>query len=409
MRPMKRRSRPPTAPLAALMVVALPCGAWAQTLSTPPTSHPIYVSAEGAAHDDAARDAFRQAATKLGLGPAETVDPPPLPKPQGPASVAAGSAQVRELAFEEGRSLLASAVAEATSSGAAGFNRDTLCDAFLYLAMALDRADWRDLPEAGPQPANADAAAAYLQAAVLCPQRQLYQRTFPPLARHRFDQAVTALKTRGSGLLVIDAPDDALVSVDAGPLAPAPVKVSLPYGEHFVRVERPGRMPWGARVPLSLPVLDVNPATQAFRSFSDAEAVKHARRMAAAYALVGELLPGSEPLVQLRLVEVATGKRIDSTRVPLQREVGGVYAAAMRLDEQARRLEMKAGAPQDAQALQIASAPVRATDPSQPGPTEDPEGWARKRWPLLAAVGVVVLTSLVLGVVVALDDKSAVQ
>lgn len=408
MRPMTCRSRLHTPSLAAFVAVAWPCGAWAQTLSTPPTSHPIYVSVEGAAHDDAARDAFRQAATKLGLGPVETVDPSPLPKPQGPASVAAGAAQVRDLAFDEGRGLLSGAVAEATATGAAGFNRDTLCDAFLYLAMALDRADWRDLPESGPQP-NADAAAAYLQAAVLCPQRQLYQRTFPPLARHRFEQAVATLKTRGVGLLVVNAPDDALVSVDAGPLSPAPVKVSLPYGEHFVRVERPGRMPWGARVPLSLPVLDVQPPTQAFRSFPDAEAVQHARRMAAAYALVGELLPGSEPLVQVRLVEVATGKRIDSTRVPLQREVGGVYAAVMRLDEQARRLEMKAGAPQEASALQIASAPVRATDPSELGPTKDPEGWARKRWPLLAAVGVVVLTSLVLGVVVALDDKSAVQ
>src|SRR5687768_9473790 len=115
---MRLSLRPALGHLVVLLALASPCLAQAQTLSSPPTSHPIYVSAEGASFDDQARDRFRQAAAKLGLGPVETVDLPTPPKPQAPAAVTAGCAKVRELAFDDGRALLLSALAEVNETGA---------------------------------------------------------------------------------------------------------------------------------------------------------------------------------------------------------------------------------------------------------------------------------------------------
>ncbi|MCG5052150.1 MAG: hypothetical protein KA712_04245 [Myxococcales bacterium] len=403
------RARGPAAALACLVAgLSTPVRAQPAPLVVPPTTHPIYVSAEGAALDDQALASFRQATAKLGLPPVETVDLPALPKPSAPGAVIAGVAQVRDLAFEQGAKLLETARAEVAETGAEGLSHDELCDLFLYLGMALDQADWHDLPEEGPPAPSPTAGQAYLQAAALCPERELYHRTYPPLALHRFQTAVAEVRTRGQGTLVVRAPADALVSVDALPAQPAPVTLALPFGEHFIRVERPGRHPWATRVPLALPRLEVEAPAQAFRTFPDLEAAAHARRMGAAYALVAELKPGPDPLLEARLVEVASGRRIDSTRVPLTGEPGGVHAAVMRLDEQARRRDMLAQTGDDIEArgptLAVGSALPKARDPQTPGPHEDFDAWARARWPLLAAVGVVVATSLVLGLAVALDD-----
>jgi hypothetical protein len=85
----------------------------------------------------------------------------------------------------------------------------------------------------------------------------------------------------------------------------------------------------------------------------------------------------------------------------------------MRMDEQARKRELLAqqGQSTTAQgqaALVLAPALTKPVGPEE-NPSRDPAGWAQKHWPVLAAVGVVLATTLVLGLAVALDNKMAVQ
>lgn len=395
--------------------VALACAgartAQAQVAASPPVAHPIYVSVEDAAADVAAKMAFAAAATKLGLGPVQTVDLPNEATPTAGKSLEAAIARFKDLAFDEVRTLLLPALEEATATGASGLAQESLCNLHLYLAMAFDRADWHDLAEGGPAAPSPEAWKQYLQAAALCPQRQLYARTFPPLAVARHAAAVAENKRRGEGTLVVNAASDAMIGVDARPAVGSTVSLTLHFGEHYIRVERPGRLPWAAKVPLSLSRLQVDVPDQMFKTFADSEAASHARRMSAAFALVAELKPGQPPLLEMRLVEVITGRRIDSTRVPLTGEVGGVFAAVMRMDEQARRRELLAQqgtTEEQSGGLTIAPAPTKASGPAE-DPTRDPGGWAKKRWPVLVAVGSVITTALVLGLAVALDDQMAVQ
>lgn len=396
----------------AAMLVCLPLPAQAQIAAAPPTSHPIYVSVPDAALDGSTYATFSAAVAKVSLGPVQTADLPEEPAPQAAKKLSAAVARFKDLAFDEARQLLAPALEEAAVTGAAGLSQEALCDLHLYLAMALDRADWRDLPQGGPAAPSVQASDAYLQSAALCPQRQLYQRTFPPLALIRHAAAVAETKRRGEGLLIVRAASDALVSVDGRAAVGGPVSLTLPYGEHFIRVERPGRVAWVNKVPLTLSKLEIDVPDQNFRTFPDDEAATHARRMGAAYALVAELKPGTPTQLELRLVEVASSRRIDSTRVALGAEVGGVHAAVMRLDEEARRRDLLAqeghsGTGLDA-ALVMGPAPTKAIGPEH-DPTNDPVGWAQTRWPVLVAVGVVLTTTLVLGLAVALDDKMAEQ
>lgn len=386
--------------------------AGAQIVASPPASHPIYVSVPDAAMDDSARKTFVAAAAKFGLGPVETADLPDPPAPVAAKGLTAAVARCKDLSFDEAQRLLVPALAEAEATGAAGLSQEQLCDLHLYSAMALDRADWRDLPEAGPAAPAPEAWRAYLASAVLCPGRQLYQRTFPPLALVRYAAAVAEVQRRGAGVLYVQAASDALICIDGRPCVPSPASLAAPYGEHFIRVQRPGRLPWTQKVPLTLSRLEIDVPDQTFKTYSDNEAAAHARRMSAAFALVAELKPGNPVLLELRLVDVPTGRRIDSTRVPVTGEVGGVHAAVMRLDEQARRRDLRAQQGHDAAnegaEFLIAPAPTKASDGGQPA-SQDPSGWAQKRWPMLVAVGVVVATSLVLSLAVALDDKMAVQ
>ena len=369
------------------------------------------MSVDDAATDAAAKIAFSAAAKKLGLGPVETVDLPSDPAPKAGKTLATAIARFKDLAFDEVRSQLLPVLQEAGETGAAGLSQEELCNAHLYLAMALDRADWRDLPADGAAAPSPEAWQAYLQSAALCPQRQLYQRTFPPLAINRFTAAVAENKRRGEGTMVVKAASDAMIRVDGRPSVAETLNLTLPFGEHYIRVERPGRVPWASKVPLSLSRLQVDVPDQMWKTFADGEAADHARRMSAAFALVAELKPGSQPMLELRSVEVITGKRVDSTRVPLNAEVGGVFAAVMRMDEQARKRDLLAQqgtSEEQSGGLTFAPAPTRVEGPAE-NPTEDPGGWAKKRWPVLVAVAGVITTTLVLGLAVALDDQMAVQ
>jgi hypothetical protein len=161
------------------------------------------------------------------------------------------------------------------------------------------------------------------------------------------------------------------------------------------------------------PTTEVPVPARAALTLDDSVAAAHARRMGAKFALVGELRLGEGPAeLQLRLVDI-TGIRHDATEVPLTTEPGAVDAAAMRLDEEARRIEHLGLAPStnlDAVPPPPGTAaavppPIIISPPTAPRPTlhDNPGAWARQHWPLLTAIGTLVGASLVLGLTVGLE------
>ena len=137
-----------------------------------------------------------------------------------------------------------------------------------------------------------------------------------------------------------------------------------------------------------------------------ATAASHARRMGARFALVLEPKGGPHAPIGVRLIDT-TGQERDAVVLPPANEAGTIDAAVMRLDEAARRLvqaEAQAGTPPPPAATGDAGALAPPILIGQPAPKaklgEDPAAWARDHWPLLTAIGVVLTSSIVLGVAV---------
>jgi hypothetical protein len=373
------------------------------------TIHPIFSAVPGLPGADDAHRLFSAAVARYKLGPVEVMDVPGAPAPRAPELLRKGRAAVEGKRFAEAETSLDNAVAEVMTTGAAGLTTAELADLFLLQAMAAQQADWRDLPGPLTEITPNKAKQAYLRAAVLAPDRVLLPRQFPPIAIESWRLATTEIKQRPRGSLVVRAPSSALVSVDAGPLKPASDFSSrdLFFGDHWIRVEDPGRRLWAAMVPLSESSFEVDVPPLPALTLDDASAAAHARRQAAAFALVAELQPGAPAIVQLRLVEARSGARRNATALPFPGDLAALDAAIMRLDQEARRARFaeERGTPVEPTSFrQIAVAPVPATPADQrPRVQDDPGLWARARWPLLTAVGVAVGTAAVLGLVVAND------
>jgi hypothetical protein len=257
----------------------------------------------------------------------------------------------------------------------------------------------------------------------------LNSRQLPPQVVADFQRAVEIIRGRPRGSLIVAGSADARVAVDGG--APIPVAGGLTlrdlvFGEHLVRVEELGFAPWGTAVPFGQASLEIDIPARPPLALDDATAAAHARRMGARFALVAQPRGGLGTTVEVRLVDVATAAPRDAALVSATGEAGQVDAAVMRLDEEARRVAMEAetaarGAPGQAPG---GGSPTGSTETSaataagQPalGPPlliapppakarfgDDPAAWARDHWPLLTAIGVVALTSIVLGAAVSAD------
>lgn len=386
--------------------------AGAERIAPPPIVHIIYASADGAAFDAEARAELIAVARRRALGPVETLDLPRPPRPAAPDLLAAGMAQVRDLDFEQAERTLREAAAEVERTGGDGLDALALSNLYLHLGVALERADWRDLPEAGPGPAPAEAWSAYLQAATLTPDRSLYHRDFSPLARHRFDSARAEVAGRPRGRVRVEGPADVLASLDGRPAAPLPVEVAdLPHGRHFLRVSAPGRLPWSALLPLSARELPIAAPALAHARLPDALAAQHARRMAAAFALVVEMKAGLPARLEVRLIDAHTGEVAESFQLPARGDPGALDAAVMRAEERARRIELERRHETTPllPGAAIAVAPAETRTPLRQGPDlrADPRGFAATHWPLITAIGVAVATAVILGVVVSLDEPRA--
>jgi hypothetical protein len=395
--------------LAAAGAVALWAGAAAAQPAPVTTLHPIFAALPDLPQGDDAHRRFVSAAQRYRLGPVEVMDVPGVPPPRAPALLKVGRAAVEAKKFAEAEAALDEAAADASARGAGGLSPDELADVHLYLGMAVQKADWKDLP--GPLTAITPPKArqAYLRAAVLARDRKLLPRQFPPLAIESWRLAVEEVSQRPRGSILVRAPTSALISVDGGPLKPGILPAQdLVFGEHWVRVEDAGRQPWAAVIPLTEQAIEVDVPAATALTLDDKLAAAHARRQGAAFALVAELKPGRPAALELRLIEAAAGVRRDSTTLPFPGETGQLEAAVMRLDEQARRTRLNQPVlGRQAPALGgIAVAPVIREVDTEPDLRRDPRAWARARWPLLTAVGTAVVTSLVLGLLVASSDGS---
>jgi hypothetical protein len=135
--------------------------------------------------------------------------------------------------------------------------------------------------------------------------------------------------------------------------------------------------------------------------------------MGARFALVAMPKGGPGAPLEIGLIDGTTGARRDAALVPTVGEAGQIDAAVMRLDEEARRLVLEQqGSPTGAPPPPVAAEPAPGSlGPPlllTPAPTkvrfrDDPAAWARDHWPLLTAIGVVAVTSILMTAIVASD------
>ena len=230
---------------------------------------------------------------------------------------------------------------------------------------------------------------------MLAPGRQLNSKQFPPLLLEDWARAVADVASRAPSTLLVHASHDALVSCDGGAPIPGPATfVGLVPGEHLVHVDEPGWAAWGATLSIDTPTVELQVPVRRSLTLEDGAAAAHARRMGTRFALVGEPRPGQEGglTMSLRLVDAA-GTRRDAVIAPLAGDSGALDAAVMRLDEQARRLELGEAPPKNATATAGPALPgpvvasidtpsalpgpvLIAPAPLRPSLQNDPVGWA---------------------------------
>ena len=375
-----------------------------------PLVHPIYAKLPDLAEDDFTRRAFTAATLRYKLAPLEIIDVPAPAAPQAPTLLKAAVTKTLKLSFDDALPDFDAAIAELETSGGAGLSTNDLADVFLYRAMAIARADWKApaaTDAASITAARTQAFADYGRAATLAPDRALNPREIPPQVIADFARAAAESRQQPRAVLIVRGDADAEVSLDGG----APQRVAggitfrdVTYGEHFLSVEELGRVPWGKRFALGVATAEETIPARPALTLDDRIAADHARRMGTLFALVAERKPGPGAQVELRLVDLAGTKRDAALVSTSHDEHGALDAAVMRLDEDARRIQqlqlangaappVPVAAPPDTPApILVAPPPARATL------RDDPVAWARDRWPLMAAIGVVVGAALILSV-----------
>jgi hypothetical protein len=375
-----------------------------------PLVHPIYAKLPDLAEDDFTRRAFAAATDRYKLFPLEIIDVPAPPAPKAAALVKSGVAKTLKLAFDDALPDFDAAIAELETSGGAGLGAEELGDLFLFRGMAIARADWKApaaIDAASMSPARTQGFADYQRAAVLEPARVLNPREIPPQVVADFARAVAEARQQPRATLLVRGDAEAEVSLDGA----APLRVAggvtfkdVTYGEHFLAVTELGRMPWGRRFAIGAGTVEETIPPRAALSLDDRIAADHARRMGALFALVAERKPGPGAEVELRLVDLAGQKRDAALVATSREEHGALDAAVMRLDEQARRIQqahLASGAPLPVPVVAPPDTPPPVLVPPPRARAtfhDDPVAWARDRWPLMAAIGVVLGATLVLSI-----------
>jgi hypothetical protein len=385
-------------------------GAFAARAQAQPITHPIWASTPDAPANDPARAQFEAATRKRGLGPLESVATPSGQATRPAEIFGEGMTALRANNVVLAAALLGQAATQALESGGAGLSPKDFASLFFHQAVAIQLASGATYSEPFTAITPPEAKIAYLRAAVLGASGTPDEAAGQPLIEASWRLALATIGQRSRGILTVRAHPRAVVSVDGGSPQPAPASTPpLPYGEHFVRVEEAGHVPWSTTVVVQQPntLLDV-PATQ-FLTYDAGFAAGLARARGAAFALLGQLHLGDKVEIDLRLVDARTGELRDATAVPVapSAESPELVAAVLRLDELAsrtdltRRAESNGGQP--TAPLMLATPPPRSPAESEPGSALPPGSWLQQRWPLVTAIAVAAGTAIVLGIVVAKD------
>ena len=388
-------------------------GAFVARAQAQPITHPIWATTPDTSVNDAARAQFEAAANRRGLGPIEIVAMPAAQATQTTGLFGEGMTALRASNFVLAAALLGEAATQALGNGGAGLSPKEFASLFFHQAMAIQLASGTTYSEPFTAIAPPEAKTAYLRAALLGAGQTFDDASSQPLVEARWRLAVATIADRPAGTLTVNAHPRALVSVDSGAAQASPASIpSLRHGEHFVRVEEPGHVPWSTTIVLQGPSLAVDvPATQ-FLTCDAATAAGLAKSRGAAFALLGQLHLGDKVEIDLRLVDARTGELRDATAVPVATSADSpeLVAAVLRLDEMAVRADLtrraEGGGVKSNGPLMFSAPPPRIPGESEPGSGPQNQSWLQQRWPLVTAIAVAAGTALVLGIVVAKDDRT---
>jgi len=157
-------------------------------------------------------------------------------KPLAPELLRQAINRYQQMRFADARTAYDEAITEAVATGAAGLGATELSDLFVGRALAVEATGGSGFDD-------------MVRAAQIGPTRLLDPGRLPPSALREFERAQEAVRESPRGTLVVETVPGAAVFLDGDPAGSAPLRVeSLPYGEHLVRVEAPGRLPVSARV-----------------------------------------------------------------------------------------------------------------------------------------------------------------
>ena len=132
--------------LSFALATGLPRAGAAQPTTAVTTLHPIFAAIPDLPQGDEAHARFVAAAKRFRLGPVEVMDVPASPAPRAPALLKLGRTAVEEKKFGEAEAALDEAAADVNARGGAGLSASDLAEVFLYLGMAAQKADWKDVP-----------------------------------------------------------------------------------------------------------------------------------------------------------------------------------------------------------------------------------------------------------------------
>jgi hypothetical protein len=388
-------------------------GATGAATGDAPLVHAIYAQLPDLPEGDITRRAFTDAAARYHLSPLEVIDIAGTAPPKAPATLKATLGKTLKLSFDDARAELDTVLAEVAATGGAGLTTLELSELYLHHGMATARADWNapvGVQMAALNQGRARAFDDYLRAAALTPDRTLEAHAFPPQVVADFARALDLSQKLPRVTLLLHGDADAEVSIDGAPairIEGGLTVKDLPRGDHLIAVTELGRAPWGTSLSISNETYELTIPARTELGLPDAVAADHARRMGAHFALVAERKPGGGARIELRLVDLSGTKRDAALVSTTGDERGAIDAAVMRLDEQARKIRQLelGGTLTAATALSpplptdVPEAPVTLLAPQRSRATfhDDPAAWARDRWPLLTAIGVVTVSAIVLG------------
>jgi len=392
----------------ALVICAGLAGSISQAYAQPVT-HPLWATTPDAEWDKAARAQFEIALQRRGLGPLAIVAIERPADPRLGQRFAEGMTAFRALAYDRAAAILTDAARLARENGGEGLAPGEIASLFFHQAVAIQLASGATYSEPFTSINPEAARDAYLEAAVLDPGRTYDDTSAYPVVEMSWRLALTTVRQRARGALTVRAHPRAKISIDGRPFVASPATLfSLPFGEHFIRVEEPGHAPWATVITLAQPsaILDV-PATPLL-VYDGAKAADQARAKGASYALLGQLHLGDKIEIDVRLFDARTNQLCDASAVEVspKLESPDLIAAVLRLDEVANRARVARRANESGQS----GSRLPMTVPPERRAREDGAafsgGWLRRRWPLVTAIGVAAGTAVVLGILVANDKTS---